>query len=214
MNEHFRKLFSAQKNKFDAIEISVEDKDPELSRKIANRARDVVNEIAQRTIKRSQSLQIEKFKSNITRKTIDLDSLTRKIEREKSKYGIFDTEYQGQALTEALASATNKSQIAAIEKQIQDFTKGVSRVVVLEQEQREFGLQLSLDKERYKQLLSAKQSDYNAIHLIESAETPLVKSRPKRSILVLSVALISLFFSLLVAVVVEKYKSVNWNEVK
>jgi len=208
--EHFNKLFSAQKNKFDAIEVSMEDVDPEIAKKVANRAREVISEIAQRTIKSSQDLQIDQYHKNITTKTTDLDSLTRKIEVEKDKYGIFDTEYQGQALTEALATATTSQQIRTIKDQIANFTKGVSRVKVLEQEQKEFGLQLSLDKERYKQLLSAKESDFSAIHLIELADTPLVKSRPRRSILVIAAGLISLFFSLLAALVVEKYRSINW----
>lgn len=211
--EHFRKLFKVQKNKFDAIEISVEDVDPELAKNISNRAREIVSEIAQRTIKNSQDLQIEQYRMNISKKTIDLDSLTSKIEVAKDKYGIFDTEYQGQALTEALAQAETDRQVNAIKEEINNFTKGVSRIKVLEQEQREFGLQLSLDKERYKQLVNAKQSNFSAIHLIEEAKVPLVKSRPKRSILVIAAAFISLFFSLLAALVVEKYRSINWKAI-
>lgn len=210
VREHFNKLFTVQKNKFDAIEISIEDKDPEIAKKVANRAREVLSEIAQRTIKSSQQVQIDQYEKNIATKTSNLDSLTRKIEIEKDEYGIFDTEYQGQALTEALATATTSQQIKTIKDQIKSFTKGVSRVKVLEQEQKEFGLQLSLDKERYKQLISARESDFSAIHLIELAEPPLVKSRPRRSILVIASGLISLFFSLLAVLVVEKYRSINW----
>ncbi|WP_235298458.1 GumC domain-containing protein [Portibacter marinus] len=208
--EKFYKLYSAQKNKYDAIEISMEDTDPEQARDIANRARDLVNEIAQRTVKSSQQLQIDKYKKNIDRKTTELDSLTSKIERVKERYEIFDSRNQGEALTQALAEARSPDQIRVIEGKISEFAKGVSKVVVMEQEQREFGLQLSLDKERYKQLLSAKESDFKAVHLIESADIPMVKSRPRRSILVIAAGLVSLFFCLLAAVVVEKVRSINW----
>lgn len=210
--EKFRKLYTAKKNKFDAIEVSMEDTDPEKARDIANRIRELINEIAQRTVKNSQRLLIANYKSNIDTKTLDLDSLTRRIEKTKSEYGIFDSENQGQALAEALGIAKSQQQIDAINKEISNFTKGVSRVIVLEQEQKEFGLQLSLDKERYKQLLSAEQSDFNAIHLIEGAETPLVKSRPRRSILVIGSALVSFFFCLLAVLIVEKFRSINWKE--
>lgn len=210
--EKFKKLFTAQKNKYDAIEISMEDIDPEQAKNIANRARDLINEIAQRTVKSSQQLQIDKYERNIRTKTEDLDSLTRKIEKVKERYQIFDSSNQGEALTQALAEASTPSQVRLIEEKIAEFAKGVSKVVVLEQEQREFGRQLSLDKERYKQLLSAKESDYNAVHLIESADTPMIKSRPKRSIIVIAAGLIAFFFSLLAAVIVEKTKSVNWKD--
>lgn len=209
--ERFRKLYAVQKNKFDAIEVSMEDTDPEIAMKIANRIRTLVNDIAQRTVKKSQDLLVKNYLNNIQSKTIELDSLTTKIEVEKEKYGIFDSENQGQAFAESLGSA-NASQRKYIQSQIKEFTKGVTRVKVLEQEQKEFGLQLSLDKERYKQLFSARQSDFNAIHLIESAEAPLVKSRPKRSILVIASGLISLFFCLLAALIVEKFRSINWKE--
>jgi len=211
--ERFNKLFTAQKNKYDAIEISMEDVEPELAKKIANKARDLINEIAQRTVKNSQQLQIDKYSSNISRKTSDLDSLTSKIEKVKEKYEIFDSGNQGEALTQALADATTTSQIKVIEGKIAEFAKGVSKVVVLEQEQREFGKQLSLDKERYKQLVSARESDYNSIHIIEEATTPMVKSRPRRSILVIATGLISLFFCLFAAVLVEKVKSINWKAI-
>ena len=209
--ERFRKLYTVQKNKFDAIEVSMEDIDPEIAMKIANQIRTLINDIAQRTVKQSQDLLVKNYQNNIQTKTIDLDSLTTKIEVEKEKYGIFDSENQGQAFAESLGSA-NASQRKYIQGQIKEFTKGVTRVKVLEQEQKEFGLQLSLDKERYKQLLSARQSDFNAIHLIESAEVPLVKSRPRRSILVIASGLISLFFCLLAALIVERFRSINWKE--
>lgn len=208
--ERFNKLMDAKKNKFDAIQVTVEDKDPEVAMKMANRIRDLINEISQSTVKNSQKLLINNYRKSIEQKTANLDSLTVKIEAEKKKYGIFDATNQGQAYAEALGSAEKKSQRDFIMREIDEFSKGVTKVKVLEQEQREFGLQLSLDKERYKQLISAENSTYSAIHLIEKAEIPLIKSRPRRSILVIAAGMISLFFSLFAAVVAEKFRSINW----
>lgn len=239
--ERFNKLFTAQRNKLDAIEISMEDTEPEMATKIANRARDLVSNFAQRLVKESQELLITKYEDNITLKENELDSLIGKIEEEKANYGIYDTENQGQVLAEMLSNTQANSifldakisnfekrglqdsvsyykalktsitnQVNRINRQISKYSKGVSRVINLEQEQEEFGLQLSLDKERYKQLKSAKASSFSSIHLVEKAEIPLIKSRPKRSILVIASGLISLFFSLLAAVVVEKLRSINW----
>lgn len=242
--ERFNKHFKAQKNKFDAIEISMEDKDREMAMVIANRARDIINEILQELIKNSQDLLISKYETNISEKQVALDSLNQKLQTEKAKFGIYDTQSQGMVLSEILASTKAKTifidakinnfrnngmndslvyynalktsfnnQIKAIEKDLSTFNKGISKVTMLEQEQEEFGLQLSLDKERYKQLKSAKGSAFTTLHIVEEAKTPLVKSRPKRSILVIGSGMIALFFSLLMVLIIERFRSVNWKEI-
>jgi uncharacterized protein involved in exopolysaccharide biosynthesis len=239
--ERFYKLYTAQRNKLDAIEIAVEDKNREMAMKIANRARDLVSDFAQRLIKQSQDLLISKYQDNIKLKEKELDSLIIRIEGEKSTYGIYDTQNQGQVLAEMLSNTQSSSifinakisnferlgfqdsvsyykalktsissQVNKINAQISKYNKGVSKVINLEQEQEEFGLQLSLDKERFKQLKSAKASSFSSIHLVEKAEVPLIKSRPKRSILVIASGLISLFFCLFAAVVAEKLRAINW----
>ena len=50
------------------------------------------------------------------------------------------------------------------------------------------------DKQRAMQLRIAYNTKISALILVESAKVPIVKSRPKRTIIVLSAALIALIF--------------------
>jgi LPS O-antigen subunit length determinant protein (WzzB/FepE family) len=101
-----------------------------------------------------------------------------------------------------------------VNSQLESFNSGLPMITYLEQEQKEFSEQLSLDKERYKQLKAARKNDFTALHIVEFAETPVIKSRPKRSILVISATAIIFILSLLIIMVLEKYKSINWKALK
>lgn len=52
VRETFRGVYVVQKNKNDALELSVEDTDRQLASDMANAARDKINEVAQRMLKK------------------------------------------------------------------------------------------------------------------------------------------------------------------
>ena len=100
-----------------------------------------------------------------------------------------------------------------VSEQLILFRDGVSEVesiIVVLQELRE---QLALDVQRLQQLRSAYNAEFTAIHLIEAASPPIIKSRPKRSIIVLSAVFIAFFFAVIGVLLFENYKSVNWREI-
>lgn len=51
VRENFRSHYAVQKNKNDAIELSIEDTDPQLAANMANAAREKINEISRRLVK-------------------------------------------------------------------------------------------------------------------------------------------------------------------
>ena len=65
---------------------------------------------------------------------------------------------------------------------------------------------------RYGQIMGVLKGKNNALHLVEKAEVPLVKSRPKRSLIVLSVAFIALFSNILGIIVLNTLKSPDWKK--
>jgi tyrosine-protein kinase Etk/Wzc len=67
--------------------------------------------------------------------------------------------------------------------------------------------QISKDKQRFLQLRIAYGTKISALVLIESGRVPIVKSRPKRSIIIFSAALISLIFSVLGVILLENYRA-------
>ncbi|MFK7809541.1 MAG: GNVR domain-containing protein, partial [Saprospiraceae bacterium] len=96
---------------------------------------------------------------------------------------------------------------------LKTFNKGMGKIQVLTEQHEEARNQLALDKERLKQLEAVNQSDFNAIYIVEEATVPIVKSKPKRSILVIAATMVAFFFSVLGVLLLEIYRKVNWREI-
>jgi uncharacterized protein involved in exopolysaccharide biosynthesis len=247
VQKKFFKLYNAEKTKFDGIEVSMEDTDPELARDIANAARDKINEFCQRMVKESQDKLIATYQDNIESKMKEIFVLNDSLLNERKRYQVWDTVYQGQVLSEQVSRTSARlagtkakievfrtkggsyrdsvfyygaliksleSQMEGVNTQLESFNSGLPKITYLEQEQKEFSEQLSLDKERYKQLRAARKNDFTALHIVDVAETPVIKSRPKRSILVLSVTAIVGLLSLIAVFLLEKYKAIDWKSLK
>lgn len=101
----FRGLYSAEKNKNDAIEISMEDTDPQRAADMANAAREKVNEIAKRLTKDAQGKILAAFDRNIASKRAELTSLADSLRRLQNRYGIYDTEVKAEWLTQQFSQA-------------------------------------------------------------------------------------------------------------
>ncbi len=106
--KHFRvlEIFSSQykilKTKYDAIEILVEDTDPELAMNIANVARDKVNQMAQEMIRNSQQQQINMMKNNVVERNKTIKQLEDSLLVIRGEYGILNPATQSRDLPELL----------------------------------------------------------------------------------------------------------------
>jgi tyrosine-protein kinase Etk/Wzc len=251
VRKRFRKLYSAVKNKNDAIELSVEDTDPELAAQMANAAREKIEEIGQRLIKNSQARLLATFDDNIRRKTSDLDVLADSIKRLQSFYNIYNVGAQGEELSTRLADAQSKiirarakleildnnplippdtiqyikADLRAYERERQAlmgvdpknetltvgrFNEGAPLLNVVADLHFQARKQLTYDMERYNQLKAAYNTAIPSIQLLEVAEKPLIKSRPKRSILVITAVLAAFLFSVLAVLIADAYRDVRW----
>ena len=216
INLRFSKLYSVTKTKLDAIELSVEDTDPVLAARIANSARDKINDSAQKTIKSGQEKLLQTFEKKISQNEVQLKSLGDSLTQLKKKYNVFDLETQTQVLLEQLSLAKSKGQTnlsRSLEKQIENYNAGYSAVAVISAEHEASSTQLGLDKQKYKQLKSSFESPFPTLHIINTASTPIIKSRPKRSIYVIGATLFAFLLSTLGALIIDTSKKVNWREV-
>lgn len=250
----FRYLYSAEKNKNDAIELRVEDTDPEMAAKLANAARNRINDIAQRLTKESQGNILIAFEDNMSRKHADLASLGDSIRQMQSRYGIYSPEAQGEQLTERLAEAEAevvksrarlemlepdrniprdtiayiRANLSAYERQLRQlntgkvgngaltvagYNEGLPQVSLLNDLHFQARKQLSYDLERYNQIKAAYNTNIPAVLIIEEAETPLIKNRPKRSVIVLACVLGAFLFSVLGALVADAYRDIDWKSI-
>lgn len=216
INLRLSKLYNVAKTKFDAIELSIEDTDPELAARIANSARDKINDRAQKTVKQSQRKLLETFNSKITENEFLLQTLGDSLTQLKKKYNVFDLETQTQVLLEQLSLAKSKRQTQlanSLQNQIENYNSGFAEVAAISAEHEAFSTQLGIDKEKQRQLKSSFDSPFSAIHIIESANIPLVKSRPKRSFYVLGALIFAFLLSTIAALIIDASKKVKWNEV-
>lgn len=242
----FRSHYNVKKTKYDAIEIAVEDKEPEMAAAMANDARMKVEEIAQNLIKSNQKIKIGTYKIAIEEKLRQLDILGDSMQVVRKRYGVYNTITQSEGLSQQISRTesrlarerarfdilskkrnTNRDTLSMInamvggmEKQIQTlqglldrFNLGVAKVELLEEIHEEASEQLSLDKERLKQLESINNSHINTIFLVEKGEVPIYKSRPKRSIICVAAVVIAFLLSVVAILIMDVYSDVNWKEI-
>lgn len=106
-----------------------------------------------------------------------------------------------------------KGELITLQKRSESFNKGQNQLIVLERSQKEMSNKLSQEKVQLNQLLTAYNSEISAINLIEAGGIPLIKSRPKRSLIVISAVLVTAIFSFIGVLLFESYKDINWKEI-
>jgi tyrosine-protein kinase Etk/Wzc len=246
VRKQFTKLYDVRKNKNEAIELSVEDKDSRMATRIANAARNKIDGIGRRLIKESHQRLINAYRSNFTDFDQKIKALTDSLQIIQKKYGIYNIESQSETYSRLIATAESrlagekaklslfqgmsavprdslnrvKSRVASLEdqlkvlnKKLQLFNEGMSDVQVMKDELTELGEKRSTTIFLFNQLQAAYNSEIPSIHLVEDGRVPLIKSRPKRSLIVLGTVFLAFVFAVLMAIIVEGYKSVNWKEI-
>jgi tyrosine-protein kinase Etk/Wzc len=247
VREALEGLYSVKKTKFNAIEISVEDKDRRFAADMTNAARDKVDEIAQRLVREVQANLIHAYETSFAEKGKTLLNLGDTLMRMRNSYGVIDPEKQTEAVTKVSVEAqgnyirskarldalktnpsVSKDTIVLLEAMLKGYEEesknnvivmkkynegynGVSQMKQLYEQERN---QIGRDQQRYSQLKVAFQTQIQALKIFEVGAIPIVKSRPKRSILVLSATLIALVLSVIGALLMDSYRDVDWNQIK
>ena len=101
----FRGLYDVKKTKRDAIELSVEDEDPEQSAAMANEARNKIDEIGRRAVKENLAYRISSFVEDLKEKEQQLAILGDTLQRLRDQFGIYSTISQSEALASLSLSA-------------------------------------------------------------------------------------------------------------
>jgi tyrosine-protein kinase Etk/Wzc len=239
VREQLDKLLEIKKTKFNAIELSIEDKDKKITAEIANTAREKIDEIAQRLIRETQIKLIQAYESSFIEKEKTLLAMGNTLANLRQTYGVIDPDKQTEAVTKSVVDAeanyyrskakweslkkspsVSADSLAQMESTVRGYEAeskrgnemlkrynlGFNSVSAMKEYYEKERDQISKDKQRFQQLRIAYGTKISALVLIESGRVPIVKSRPKRSIIVLSAALISLIFSVLGVLLIENYK--------
>lgn len=108
VRDKFGNRYEIEKTSRDAIELSIEDRDPELAAQMATAARRKTGEIARQLIREGQRKTIVSYKSNITNKEEQLNTLGDSLVRLRMHYGIYNIDGQSEALTTQLLETESK----------------------------------------------------------------------------------------------------------
>jgi capsular polysaccharide biosynthesis protein len=106
------------------------------------------------------------------------------------------------------SGAKNKKEKAILE--LEKYAPVLPSIRRMEQEQSRLNDQMSLDKERLKQLTASYQMPFSALHVVETAEVPVQKVKPKRMLLVLITSIVGIVFAMLAILILENMKSVRF----
>jgi tyrosine-protein kinase Etk/Wzc len=96
---------------------------------------------------------------------------------------------------------------------LKKYNAGFNNVSVMKELYEQERNQLGRDKQRYLQLKVAYETPTQALKTVEIASVPIDKSRPKRSIIILSSMLIVFVLMVVGALVADNYRDVDWAEV-
>ncbi len=102
-----------------------------------------------------------------------------------------------------------EDEVKSLEERIQLLNEGIAPVNTLERQYYDGNQKLSYDLERLKIWRAVYEAHIPATILVGKAEVPLVKSRPKRSILVLTAGAITFIFCAFAVLLFENYQ-IDW----
>ena len=94
---------------------------------------------------------------------------------------------------------------------IDKFNQGRETVLLMETAQEFISEELLFLKDRYFQLETVYNTNIAAVYVLDAPDIPIIKSRPKRTFIVLSAAFFTFILSVLGVLLIENYKSVDWN---
>lgn len=182
----FRSSYEVTRTPYNAIEIAVEDKSPELAATMSNTARNKIAEMAEALIKESQQKQLAIYQSSIQEQNNSIAAIEVEISKVRKQYGRI--------------SATS-------------YDEGSTKYENLQTRIEQLGMDQSILEDKYNKLNSAYHTEVPAIHIIEQAKTPVIKSRPVRWLLVATSTIAAFIFSLIGALLLDFYRDIDWNRV-
>jgi len=106
-----------------------------------------------------------------------------------------------------------ESELTELNKKLELFNRGLTRVESYSTQQAQMRLALIDVQENLKNLEVAQTSDSPAVLLIEEAAVPVIKSRPRRTYIVIISTILAFVFSVIAILLLENYRDINWKEI-
>ncbi|MEM7572955.1 MAG: hypothetical protein AAF433_08640 [Bacteroidota bacterium] len=246
VRKRFLSLYDVLKTPRDAIEISVQDTDPELAANMATAARNKIDELSRDLQRSSQGVTMAALQEEIADKTERLSALDDSLAIIRERSGIYNHVAQSEALSAMASSqdqdiASVRAKISSYERinsraardsiirlsaalagleqsrlildsQLVQLNDAISPIENLGYERTDLNSTLNRDRDRMQQYQRAFNSEQGALVVIQEADIPVVKSWPRRSLLVIGVSLLVFIFSSLAAIAIDNSRHYDWKE--
>jgi tyrosine-protein kinase Etk/Wzc len=136
--------------------------------------------------------------------------------RSKTKYDLLKNNPSVAADTLAYLEATMRGyeeEMKRSAEMMKKYNAGYNGVSMMKQLYEQERNQIGRDKQRYMQLRVSFATQISALEIVQIAKIPINKSRPKRSIIVLSAMIVAFVLTAIFALLAENYRDVNWKEI-
>jgi capsule polysaccharide export protein KpsE/RkpR len=108
VRERLMEHYQVVRTKYDALELSVEDRDPEIAARMANSARQKLNNVLSGIIKSSQRDLISSYGSALGTKEESLSAVEDSLRKFQRLFGIYDTEAQAEYLSTLITTVETR----------------------------------------------------------------------------------------------------------
>jgi uncharacterized protein involved in exopolysaccharide biosynthesis len=106
-----------------------------------------------------------------------------------------------------------ENEILKLTERLDTFNQGMAKVEVMYRIQEQTSEILAEDQEKYKQIKAAYDTEFPTVMLLEAAPVPNIKSRPKRSLIVVASVMVAFIFSVIGVLIFDTYKDVDWKKI-
>lgn len=111
----FSDMYKLKQTKYDAIVLSVEDKEPKMASEMATAARNKTSEILSRLIKESQNEVLNTYRGSISEGEKNMVIVNDSLQRTRDRFKVYNTQSQSAGISRAMQQARGKLLINEIE---------------------------------------------------------------------------------------------------
>ena len=200
------------KTPYESIEIEVLDKDPQIACEMVNSIIDFYNIMVRKMHNDKYAEVIKMFKSQLINKRKRIDSLEVMLKDLSTKYGLIEYGSQSPEVTKGLlktvygsnAASINTKEVLKLKNNLQEKGGGlITLTEMLVNENKEFSI-LNVE---YEQVLRFYTDELTYANVVSKPFPADKKAYPVRWLIVVLSAMVTLFLSIVVILIIENYKS-------
>jgi len=199
------------KTPYESVEITVLDKDPQLANDMVNAVLDFYNKKV-RSLHNAHYIEVIRMYDNIiAKKQAHIDSLKTRLQLLSTEYGLIEYDAQAEEITRgylrtvtgASSSSINQTEVMRLKKNIEEH--GGELIEIVEAIRNE-AINFSLLKVDYANAVRFYTDELTYVNLVTPPYPSDKKSYPVRWLIVVFTMIATLFFAIIIILIIERYR--------